>query len=116
MTQERDQSGTGTGGDSPDLMRELLLGLATQIDNLAGLFAGSPDLVGAGVASHDLSGDISALLGEIGELLARLIATLIAVLEAVAKALRGSPANAGAGAPQQYQSIAVRIDQPAATD
>ncbi|GAB19362.1 hypothetical protein GOEFS_081_00520 [Gordonia effusa NBRC 100432] len=116
MTQERDQSGSGTSGDSSDLMREVLLGLAAQIDNLAGLFAGSPDLVGAGVAGHDLAGDISALLGEIGELLARLIATLIAVLEAIAKALRGSSANVGAGAPQQYQSIAVRIDRSVATD
>lgn len=112
MTQDRDNA----GGETPDLMRELLLGLATQIDTLAGLFAAPPDGGGASMAGHDLSGDISALLGEIGELLARLIATLIAVLEALATALRGAPSQAEAGVPQQYQPIAVRIDPLSATD
>lgn len=106
MTQDRDNA----GGETPDLMRDLLLGLATQIDTLAGLFAAAPGSDGAAMSGPDLSGDISALLGEVGELLARLIATLIAVLEALAKALRGAPGQSGAGVPQQYQPIAVRID------
>lgn len=97
-----------------DLMRELLLGLANQIDGLAAMFAGSPTGDVGGLVGHDLQGDISALLGEIGELLARLIATLIAVLEAIAKALRGSSSASDAGVPRQYQSIAVRIDPPVA--
>ncbi len=108
MTQDHDATGAGLGGDISDVVRELLLGLASQIDNLAAMFAGQPGNVA--VANHDLPGDISALFGEIGELLARLIATLIAVLEAIAKALRPSATGATSTASAQYQPIEVRID------
>ncbi|NMO03347.1 hypothetical protein HH308_19215 [Gordonia sp. TBRC 11910] len=115
MTQDRDHGATA-GADPTDLMREVLLGLANQIDSLAAMFVGTPGAGADGLVGPDLSGDISALLGEIGELLARLIATLIAVLEALAQALRGSSSATDAAVPRQYQPIAVRIAPTSARD
>jgi hypothetical protein len=107
----------GAGGDP---VREFLLGVATQIDQLATVFGGAGHrgaAAGAGVAAPtidgatlgDLSGEITTLLTELGDLLARLIAALIAVLEAMANALRSSPPTAP-GADPHYQPISVRID------
>ena len=62
----------------------------------------------------DVSGEITTLLAEIGDLVSRLIAALIAVLEAIAKALRSTPADPGA--PRHYEPIAVRIDVAGTTD
>lgn len=120
--------------DGPaDPVRELLLGLAAQIDHVAALFAPPPqsatpgggDAPGTrpgfaaradgGALGHALSGasgEITSLLAEIGDLLARLIAAVIAVLEAIAEALRSSPSSSAA--PRQYEPIAVRFDRPAA--
>ncbi|MYR05194.1 hypothetical protein GTV32_02110 [Gordonia sp. SID5947] len=109
-------------GATGDPVRDFLLGVAAQIDQLAALFGGTGQrstgqhaaAATAGVSADtgafaDLAGDITALLAELGDLLARLLAALIAVLEAMADAVRSSPA-ATADAPQHYQPIAVRID------
>ena len=116
-----------------DPLREILLALAGQIDQVASWFATDPkhaesavDGVGgvaglgqmlSGVFLRDglgdeVAGEITSLLRECGELLARLIAALIAVLEAVANALRATPQTAGPQ-PRHYQPIAVRLDMPA---
>ncbi|GAB90422.1 hypothetical protein [Gordonia rhizosphera] len=105
-----------TRGAGPDPIREFLLGVAGQIDQLASLFGGTPGHAaaaagpGGDAASFvDVTGEITSLLAEIGDLLARLIAALIAVLEAVATALRSAP-GPGPDPTQHYQPIAVRID------
>lgn len=149
---ERDRRRDGPPAGDP--VRDLLLGLAAQIDQLAALFGGGrtrrsaadgPSEAGgfgtsafagfgnAGSAGFDtggfgtgggeaadahglgdVTGEITTLLAEIGDLLARLIAALIAVLEAIAKALRSTPADPGA--PRHYEPIAVRIDVAGTTD
>ncbi|GAA1482866.1 hypothetical protein GCM10009624_33060 [Gordonia sinesedis] len=135
-----DGSASATGGGAsngfaagsiPDPLRDLLLGLAAQIDQVASWFApGAPRQSGAarqpggtrqpGAATSgsaggpgELAAEITTLLAEIGDLLARLIAALIAILEAIAAALRAAPAEP-AEPPTHYQSIAVRIDADAA--
>lgn len=127
----RSAGGSGAAaGAIPDPLREVLLGLAAQIDQVAAWFApggarpGSApgrdatdptaSETGAGGAPRpggraDLAGEITTLLAEIGDLLARLIAALIAVLEAIAAALRATPAPESPP-PAHYQSIAVRVD------
>lgn len=146
---ERDRRRDGPPAGDP--MRDLLLGLAAQIDQLAALFGdghtrrpaadGSSEAGGFGTSAFagfgnpgfdgpgcdpaggeasgvhglgDVSGEITTLLAEIGDLLARLIAALIAMLEAIAKALRSTPADPGA--PRHYEPIAVRIDVAGTTD
>ncbi|MFW0787408.1 hypothetical protein AAFP35_23165 [Gordonia sp. CPCC 206044] len=94
-------------GAGADPIRDFLLGVAGQIDQLAAMFA-APAPRTAAASGPDLSGEITSLLTEIGDLLARLIAALIAVLEAIAKALRSTPSTAPGGA-ARYQPIAVRI-------
>lgn len=131
------QTGDGSADerrDGPaDPVRDLLLGLAAQIDHLAALFAPAPQpagsggeeaagarpgfatLVDGGPLGHALSGasgEITSLLAEIGDLVARLIAAVIAVLEAIAEALRSSPTSSST--PRQYEPIAVRFNGPAA--
>ncbi|MDY6811899.1 hypothetical protein GIY30_06980 [Gordonia sp. HNM0687] len=111
----------GPGGDP---LRDFLLGLAAQIDQLAAMFggpgprhstgtgrqrAGTSDAAADVADLVDLSGEITSLLAELGDLLARLIAALIAVLEAIARALRSTPPT-GPRAGNGYQQIAVRID------
>ncbi|MGC5256861.1 hypothetical protein ACPXCG_10955 [Gordonia sp. DT218] len=108
-------------GATGDPVRDFLLGVAAQIDQLAALFggpgqgaAGQHASATAGVSTDagtfaDLTGDITTLLTELGDLVARLIAALIAVLEAMANALRSTPSTTGDVA-QHYQPIAVRID------
>ncbi len=133
------QAGEGSAherrDESADPVRDLLLGLATQIDHLAALFAPAPQTAapGGGTAAgarpgfaafadggplgHALagaSGEITSLLAEIGDLVARLIAAVIAVLEAVAEALRSSPT--ASAAPRQYEPIAVRFNAQAGRD
>jgi len=130
----------GAGAHQSDMVRDLLLGLAGQIDQVAAMFGGNrsrrTDADGAdtdqtfgagsfgsgqaaagafsaGAGLGDVSGEITSLLAEIGDLLARLIAALIAVLEAIAKALRSTPADTSP--PRHYQPIAVRIDSPRAS-
>ncbi|MGC4934944.1 hypothetical protein ACLQ3C_14820 [Gordonia sp. DT30] len=121
-------SGADRGGSAGDPLRELLLSLAGQIDVVAGWLgtgeqpAGAPS--GAGTFLHetflrdglgaDLVGDVTSLMREIGDLLARLIAAFITLLEAIAAALRTVPADAGP-APRRYQPISVRLsDDPRA--
>ena len=130
------QAGDGSAHerrDGPaDPVRDLLLGLAGQIDHLAALFAPAPQaatsgggeaagtrpgfaaLADGGPLGHALSGasgEITSLLAEIGDLVARLIAAVIAVLEAIAEALRSSPTTSAT--PRQYEPIAVRFNGPA---
>ncbi|AZG43678.1 hypothetical protein [Gordonia insulae] len=102
-------------GATGDPVRDFLLGVATQIDQLAAVFGGTGQRGAANgfsvdtAALGDLSGEITTLITEIGDLLARLIAALIAVLEAMAGVLRSGPATAPDGTPH-YQPISVRID------
>lgn len=128
--------GSARGGESTgDPLRDLLLALAAQIDVVAGWFgtgapgptgrtgptgtarpagSGSGGTTAAGAFLGDGSaaaavGEITSLMQEIGDLLARLIAALITLLEAIAAALRSAPADAGAP-PRRYQPIAVRLE------
>ncbi|MCZ4534956.1 hypothetical protein O4159_05685 [Gordonia terrae] len=131
--QAGDGSADGRRDGPADPVRDLLLGLAAQIDHLAALFAPAPQSATAGGADatgtrpgfaafadggplgHALSGasgEITSLLAEIGDLVARLIAAVIAVLEAIAEALRSSPTSSAS--PRQYEPIAVRFNGPAA--
>ncbi|GAC69530.1 hypothetical protein [Gordonia soli] len=106
----------GPGGVDP--IREFLLGVAAQIDQLAGLIAGPRAATSAGTerVGLEVPGEITTLLTEIGDLIARLIAAVIAVLEAIATALRSTPGpGESAGPDQRYEPIAVRIDVGAAT-
>ncbi|WP_439029221.1 hypothetical protein [Gordonia terrae] len=122
------QAGDGSGRDrqdgAADPVRDLLLGLAAQIDHLAAMFAPGPQDAAAGAglgafapggplgnALAGASGEITSLLTEIGDLIARLIAAVVAVLEAVAEALRSAPSTAAT--PRHYEPIAVRIGPPA---
>lgn len=139
-TDDGTSSGGGAGRDEngghADPVRDLLLGLANQIDALAALFAGgghhgaaSDDGTAAGSplagyaaafsadgpVGHALagaSGEITSLLTEIGDLISRLLAAVIAVLEAIAEALRSSPATTTP--PRHYEPIAVRVSAPGA--
>ncbi|GAB87179.1 hypothetical protein RVF83_21450 [Gordonia rubripertincta] len=126
-TDEGTSRGDGPGRDDRgaaqgDPVRDLLLGLANQIDALAALFAGGRQEATAaasgyaaafgadGPVGHALagaSGEIGSLLSEIGDLVARLLAAVIAVLEAIAEALRSAPSTISE--PRHYEPIAVRI-------
>ncbi len=134
-----DEPATGAGFTGPvsDPLRDLILGFAAQIDQLAALFGGGRrmaatepggqgssgqgssgqrstiDASGTGPSITELTGEVTGLLAEIGDLLARLIAALIAVLEAIASALRSAPPAGAQPAATQYQAIAVRIDPSA---
>lgn len=120
-TTGRDDAGREQArGAAGDPVRDLFLGVAAQIDQLASLFApssraatpGAPaGAAGAASTIADISGEITTLITELGDVLARLIAALIAVLEAVAATLRSSP-PAGADEVPHYQAIAVRILDP----
>jgi len=89
--------------------RELLAGLANQIDEVAAWLApGTPAGSAAEGLLSELSGELSGLFAEVGELLARLIATLIAILEAIASALK-APADAEGSPNTAYQEIVVSI-------
>lgn len=105
-----------------DPLRDLLLGLAAQIDQVASWFAtsGHPAASGdvgqllTGVFARDgrgadIAGEFTSLIREGGDLLARLITALIAVLETVAEALRSGPATTSPPA-RHYQQIEVRLD------
>lgn len=122
---DRDDRGAAHG----DPVRDLLLGLANQIDALAGLFARGPQDAGATVSGYaaafgadgpvghafaGASGEITSLLSEIGDLIARLLAAVIAVLEAIAEALRSAPTTTSE--PRHYEPIAVRIGTPRRPD
>lgn len=118
-----------TGAGSGDLLRELALGLAHQIDQLTAVIKpqsgaapagadhpGAGDGVGTDGGDHritELLGEVGTLIGEIGDQIARLLATLIAVLEAIARALSSTP-PAEAPATSGFQPIPVRIS-PART-
>ena len=112
-----DHSADPTGGLG-DPVREMLLGLAGQIDQLAGLLGGGSTDSGesvAGLVDHDFSALLTGFLGEadhliteIGDLIARMLAALITVLEAIAEMLRSAPADGGP-APTPFQRIPVRI-------
>lgn len=122
---EKDSAAAGAARPdegTSDPVRDLLLGLANQIDQLAALFGpGSADVVEAtfgtggsvGRILTGASGEISTLITEIGDLLARLLTAVIAVLEAIAEALRSAPAETSA--PRHYQPIPVRINVSGAT-
>lgn len=120
-------SGSNGAGTTGDPLRELMFGFAAQIDQLASMFggaswrnaAGQPTDAAAGDvprgaqldgdAAVGFAGEISTLIAEIGDLLARLIAALIAVLEAIAKALRQTPDSVAAEPMRGYQSIRVHM-------
>lgn len=117
-------------GPDGDPLRDFLLGLAAQIDQVAAMFGGtgprqssasgrgrtgSPDPAADVADLVDLSGEITSLLAELGDLLARLISALIAVLEAIASALRSAP-QTSPRADTGYQQIAVRIDTRGPSD
>lgn len=120
----RAAGGTGSGSDP---LRDLFLGLAGQIDQLASLFAGGPRTATASGADADgvagqrsdllkeAVGELTSLMGELGDLLARLLAALIAVLEALVRALQSTSAAAPhpGAAPPRYQAIEVRFESPA---
>ncbi|AVM01015.1 hypothetical protein C6V83_12885 [Gordonia iterans] len=113
-------AGQGSAGDAAgDPFGPLLLGFAAQIDQLAGLIAGSsvggtgPAASSAGGTEHgvpvgELMSEVGTLVGELGDLLARLLSALIAVLEAVAAMLRSDQGTPGR-APTSFQTIPVRI-------
>lgn len=107
--------------DSSELLDDLLTALAAQIDAVAGWlrtdgFAGAAAGAPAGVGTFvrdglgaDVVGEITSLIREFGDLLARLIAALIAVLEAVVRALRSVPTEAPPPH-RRYQPIQVQLD------
>lgn len=110
--EEAGESGSGAGAMDAvaDAARELLAGLATQIDDVAHLFAPgtAAGVVAEGLAA-DLSGELAVLFAEVGELLARLIATFIAILEALVKVLRSDASDSPPAATTGFQQIAVAI-------
>ena len=94
-----------------DAARDLLNGLAAQIDDVAGLLGpgSGAGAIADGLAT-ELSGELSVLFAEVGELLARLIATLIAILEALVKVLRADSSDGSSSpAAAAYQDITVAI-------
>lgn len=112
-----DRDDAFTGDPVGDPVRDFVLGIAAQIDQLAAIIGGGGQSASTGAARGtgarhqafgDVAGEISSLVAEIGDLIPRLIAALIAVLEAVANALRATPA-AHTPPTAQYQPIAVRI-------
>ena len=112
-----DRDDAFTGDPIGDPVRDFVLGIAAQIDQLAAIIGGGGQSASSGAtrgagARHqafgDVAGEISSLVAEIGDLVSRLIAALIAVLEAVANALRATPAT-HASPTAQYQPISVRI-------
>lgn len=135
-----DSASAGSGSSSDrahageragDPLREILLAFVDQIDALAGWLATADrgaaptgaSATGASSATFvrdglgaDVVGEITTLMREIGDLVARLIAALITVLEAIVAALRTAPADAGPQ-PRRYQPIAVRLEaHPPAPD
>ncbi|MFT3900349.1 MAG: hypothetical protein QM728_08905 [Gordonia sp. (in: high G+C Gram-positive bacteria)] len=118
MGTPNDAGSTGSDAGSTDAIieaaRELLAGLTTQIDSLAGVFApgGAAGTVAEGLVG-ELPGEVSTLLHEVGELLARLLSTVIAILEALVKALRSAPGDGVPAAAAAYQEIAVAIGREA---
>ena len=83
--EEAGESGSAAGAmdAGADAARELLAGLATQIDDVAHLFApGTAAGVVADGPAAALSGELARPVAEGGELLARTIATFVAVLVA----------------------------------
>ena len=100
---------SATGAASGDPVQALLLGFATQIDQLAGLVAGgSLGTSGVTAAIPGLLTEVGTLITELGDLLARIIAAFIAVLEAVAEMLRSTPAET-APPSTRFEPIAVTI-------
>ncbi len=112
---------------SADPLGALLLGFATQIDQLAALLgggsvAGAADQAFASARAFaaadpnasklaDLAGEVGTLVTELGDLLAKLLTALIAALEAIAAMLSSPAAAAPAGGPAEggFQAIPVRI-------
>ncbi|WP_026919542.1 hypothetical protein [Gordonia shandongensis] len=109
MTENTSAGGAGAAGDP---VQTLLLGVANQIDQLAGLIAGATasGATGPNAASPipDLLGEVGTLVKELGDLLARIIAALVAVLEAVADVLR-SDRVATDDAPSRFETISVTV-------
>lgn len=103
--------GSTTGAADGDPVHALLLGVATQIEQLAGLIGGvgADDLFGAHSPLHELVGELGSAATELGDLLSRLLAVLIALLEAVAEALGSSPSGTRPAAATEFQAIPVRI-------
>ncbi|GAA2379096.1 MULTISPECIES: hypothetical protein [Gordonia] len=112
MTDDHDATGSGAA-DAGDSVQALLLGFANQIDQLAGLIAGTSGsrVPGSGVAGSgipELLGDVGTMVRELGDLLARILAALIAVLEAVADMLR-SDRSERAGTSSRFETISVNV-------
>jgi len=112
MTAREHAAGASAGG-SGDPLRDVLLGFAGQIDQLAALIGGNRPGAGAEQTSRigELAGELGTLVSELGDLLARILSALIAVLEAVAQLLRSAPAPSTEPA-AGFEVIPVRISTP----
>ncbi|WP_132991578.1 hypothetical protein [Gordonia zhaorongruii] len=105
---ERDSRGDAAGGNDP--VKDMLLGFAANIDQLAGLIGGTTTGFGPDTSSGpipELAGELGGLLKELGDLLARILAAFIAVLEAIAEMLRSTPPDTAR--PSPFETIPVRI-------
>lgn len=110
MTDSSSTAGAGSaaGGDP---MQTLLLGVAGQIDQLAGLVSGIGGPAMASSPIPELLGELGTLVKQFGDLLARIIAAAIAVLEAIAEMLRSDGPVGEAPPKSHFEPIAVNIDR-----
>lgn len=108
MTDTSSTPGAGSGDGDP--VQTLLLGVANQIDQLAGLIAGVGGTAMGASPVPELMGELGTLVKEFGDLLARIIAAFIAVLEAVAEMLRSDNSGETTVA-TGFESIVVNIDR-----
>ena len=97
-------------------MHALLLGVATQIEQIAGLVGavGPDDLFGDDSPLNALIGEFGSAATELGDVLSRLLTVLITLLEAVSEALKSSPSATHPSAGTSFQQIPVRITAAAA--
>lgn len=103
--------GSSAGAGDGDPVHALLLGLANQIEEIAGVIGGvgADDLVGVDSPFYGLISEFGSVAAEVGDLLARLLGVLIALLEALAEVLKSSPTRPRAAAATSFQAIPVRI-------
>ncbi|QRY60870.1 hypothetical protein JVX90_10375 [Gordonia sp. PDNC005] len=113
---ERDtRAGAAPSGDP---VQDMLLGLVSNIDQLAAIIGGGHSAAAAAVGVvpgpiPELAAELGTLLAELGDLLARILSAVIAILEAIAESLRSAPA--GQPAPSSgFESIPVRISDSGA--
>ncbi|MFZ2509565.1 MAG: hypothetical protein WAW85_00530 [Gordonia sp. (in: high G+C Gram-positive bacteria)] len=106
-----DTPGSSAGGADGDPLHALLLGFATQIEQIAGVIGGvgAEDVIGVDSPLHGLIGELGSAATELGDLLSRLLSVLVALLQAISEALKSSPASARPAAATSFQAIPVRI-------